>query len=103
MFLDTNWVGSILGEKKYDKEDGKCINNFKTLDSTEDKHILAFDESEPSMRVFAKVSRGIARHRLATTKRWFAPAIIGVKPKVVRGKKCDSVNDEFAIIGERPD
>ena len=60
MFLETNWGRSIVGKKKYDKEDGKCIDRFKTLDSTEDKHIFAFDESEPSMRIFAKVSRGIA-------------------------------------------
>ena len=90
LFLETKWDRSIAWEKKYDKEDAKCIDHFKTLDSTEDKHIFSVNESEPSMRMFAKVSRGIARHHLATTRninriRWFAPAIIGAKPKVVRG------------------
>ena len=108
LFLETKWGKSITGEKKYDKKDNKCIDHFKTLDSMEDKHIIAVNESESSMRIFAKMSRGIAWHHLATTKninrtRWFAPAIIGAKPKVMRGKKCDSVNYGYAIIGEHPD
>ena len=78
-------------------------DHFKTLDSTEENHILAYDKSENSLRIFAKVSRQIARRHLAAPKninriRWFAPEIIKAKPKVVRGKKCDSVNDGYAII-----
>ena len=108
MFLETNWGVITVGKKKYDKEDGKCIDHFKTLDSTEDKQILAYDESEQSLRISTKGSRQSARRHLATTKninriRWFAPEIIGAKPTVVRGKKCDSVNDGYAIIGKRPD
>ena len=108
MFLEANWGKSNVGEEKYGEVDGKCIDHFKTLDSTEDQHILAFDKSQPSLRVFAKVSRANARNHLATTNninsiRWFAPAIIGAKPNIVRGKKCDSVNDGYAIIGKRPD
>ena len=67
VFLETNWGRIIVGEKD-DKKDGKCIDHFKTLDSTKDKHILAFDESESPMRIVEKVSRGIARHHLATKK-----------------------------------
>ena len=82
----------------YDKNDGKCIDHFEILDSTENKHILTFDESQPPLRVFAKVSRAIARRNLSIMKninliKWFAPAIIGAKSKVLRGKKCDSAND----------
>ena len=34
--------------------------------------------------------------------RRFAPTMVGVKPKVIRGKKCDNFNSGYAIIGERP-
>ena len=107
MFLETSWDKSHLVKKNYADNDGKYINHFEIIDSKEFKHILAFDKSQPSLRVFAKVSRAIARRHLATTKninliRWFALAIIGAKPNVTRGKKCYSVNDGYAIIKERP-
>ena len=108
LFLETKLDKNFDGKKKYDEKECKCIDHFDTLDSTGEKHIIAIDKSKPSMRIFAKVLRGIVRHHLATTKninciRWFAPAIIGAKPKAVRGKKCDSVNYGYAIIGEHPD
>ena len=68
LFLETNWGKSIAGEKKYAEKDSKCIDHFKALDSTEGKRIIVVNESEPLMQIFAKVSRGIARHHLATTK-----------------------------------
>ena len=34
MFLESSWGKSLVGEKKYAKEDGKRIDHFKTLDST---------------------------------------------------------------------
>ena len=34
--------------------------------------------------------------------RRFPPTIVKAKPKVVRGKKCDGFNSDYAIIGERP-
>ena len=86
-FLETNWGESIVAGKKYDKKEGRRINHFKTLDSTEDKHILAFDESERSLRISATASREIARRHLTTTKnidciRRITPEIIEAKPKV---------------------
>ena len=107
MFLETWGVGCV-GMKKYVEKDGKCIDAFETLDSTEEKHIIAYNESDKSLHIFAKVSRQIARRHLATTKninrmRWFAREIIGAKSKVVRGKNCDSVNDGYTIIGKRPE
>ena len=91
MFLETDWDVGCVGMKKYVKEDGKCIDDLETLDSTEEKHILAYNESDKSLRIFTKVSRQIARRHLTTTKninptRWFAPEVIGATPKVVRGK-----------------
>ena len=109
MFLENNWGGSIVEEKKYDREEGKCIDPFKTHDSTEDTHILAFDESKPSLHIFAKVSRKITRQHLATTEN-----INHINMTVCsrnywsytqssKRKKCDSVNDGYANIGIRPD
>ena len=89
MFLETSWGKSPVVKKNYADNDGQCIDHFEIIDSKEFKHILAFDKCQPSLRVFAKVSRAIARRHLATTKninliRWFAPTIIGARPKVVR-------------------
>ena len=57
MFLERDCGVGCVGMKKYVTEDGKCIDHFKTLDSMEEKHILAYDESDKSLRIFAKVSR----------------------------------------------
>ena len=57
MFLETSRGKSPVVKKKYADNDGKCIDRFEIIDSTEFKHILAFDKSQPSLRVFAKVSR----------------------------------------------
>ena len=108
MLLDSKWGGGGDGMKEYDKQDAQCIDHFKILDSTEDNHILAYDKSENSLRIFAKVSRQIAQQHLATSKninhiRWFASEIIGAKPKGVRGGKCDSVNNGYTIIDKRPE
>ena len=52
--------------------------------------------------------RNRAKRLLATDKNMkllhrFAPTMLEAKPKMVRGKKCDSFNSVCAIIGERPD
>ena len=107
-FLETNLGGSIVGEKKYKSTEALSIDTFEPTYSMEDKYMIAFNESKPSLRIFAKVSRKIARHHLATMGninciRSFASKIIGAKPKADRGKKCDSINGVYAIIGIRPD
>eukprot|EP00536_Pseudo-nitzschia_multiseries_P009986 jgi/Psemu1/24711/gm1.24711_g len=79
----------IVGEKKYPLAEALSIDNFETADSTDDQHILAFDDSEPSLRIFAKVSEILN----------FAPEIVQAKAEVVRGKKCGSINDGYVIIG----
>ena len=83
---------------------GFVNKNYNTLDSTKDEHILAFDHSKPSLRIFAKVSRHFAERHLASKNniellRQFAPAIVGAKPTVGRGVKRGSINDDYAIIG----
>ena len=108
-YMETNWWGGkIGGKKKYEPELALSINNFETLDSTKDEHILAFDDYKPSLRIFAKVSRGLAERHLASKNninllREFAPAIVGAKPTVGRGVKRGSINDDYAIIGIRPE
>eukprot|EP00536_Pseudo-nitzschia_multiseries_P018842 jgi/Psemu1/57580/gm1.57580_g len=106
-FLDTNWGQTTVEEKKYSLAQAVSIDSFKTLDSTDKKFVLAFAESEPSLRLFAKASRQFAKRRLGTPKnieitRTFAGQIVESKPKIGRGTKCDSVNSGYAIIGMRP-
>eukprot|EP00536_Pseudo-nitzschia_multiseries_P017990 jgi/Psemu1/53555/gm1.53555_g len=108
-YMETNWWGGkIGGKKKYEPELALSIDNFETLDSTKDEHILAFDDYKPSLRIFAKVSRGLAERHLASKNninllREFAPAIVGAKPTIGRGVKRGSINDDYAIIGIRPE
>ena len=59
------------------------------------------------MQGVLQVSRRIARIHLATKKniqhlRWFDPTIVGAKPNVKGGHKCDSINNGYAIIGAWP-
>eukprot|EP00536_Pseudo-nitzschia_multiseries_P013991 jgi/Psemu1/37157/gm1.37157_g len=101
-FLDTNWGRTTVGEKKYSLAQAVSIDSFKTLDTTDEKFVLAFAESEPSLRIFAKASTQFAKQRLGTPKnieitRTFAGQIVESKPKIGRGTKCDSVNSGFAI------
>lgn len=107
-YMEIDWGGKTGGKKKYRPEQALSIGNFNTLDSTEDKPILAFDDSEPSLRIFAKVSRNFALRHLASKHnikllRQFAPAIVGAKPTIGRGVKRGSINDDYAIIGIRPE
>ena len=107
-YMETDWGGKTGGKKKYQPEQALSIENYNTLDSTKDEHILAFDPYEPSLRIFAKVSRHFAERHLASKNniellRQFAPAIVGAKPTVGRGVKRGSINDDYAIIGIRPE
>ena len=84
------------------------IDDFKIEDSTEDNHLIAFEKGDSSRCVFAKNSRLIARVHLATQRniqciRWFAPTLIKWKLHINQGKKCDSINDGYTIIGMRPE
>eukprot|EP00536_Pseudo-nitzschia_multiseries_P014701 jgi/Psemu1/39830/gm1.39830_g len=104
----TNWGGKIGGKKKYQPEQALSIENFDTLDSTKDEHIVAFDDTNPSLCIFAKVSRKFAKRHMTSKNnikvlRKFAPEIVGAKPTVPRGHKCGSINDDYAIIGIRPE
>eukprot|EP00536_Pseudo-nitzschia_multiseries_P009556 jgi/Psemu1/306631/fgenesh1_kg.270_\ len=106
-FMATNWGRTTVGEKKYSLAQAVSIDSFKTVDSTDKKFVLAFAESEPSLRIFAKASRQFAKQRLGTPEnieitRTFAGQIVQSKPKIGRGTKCDSVNSGYAIIGMRP-
>ena len=70
------------------------------------KHYIAFDEHEKSKCIFTKVSRNRVQRHFAMDKnrkllQRFTPTMIGEKPKVIRGGKCDSFNSGYAIIGER--
>ena len=98
----------MLLKKLNDKKKALYIDEFKIKDSTEDKHLIVFEEGDSSRYVFAKNSRKVSRFHLATTKnirriRWFAPNLIVSKPNITRRKKCDSINNGYAIIGMRPD
>eukprot|EP00536_Pseudo-nitzschia_multiseries_P018060 jgi/Psemu1/53926/gm1.53926_g len=102
-----NWGWKTVGEKKYPSAEAVSIDSFKTLDSTDKKFILALAESEPSLQICAKASRQFAKQRLGKLEsieftRTFAGEIVEAKPEVVRGKKCTSINNGYAIIGTRP-
>eukprot|EP00536_Pseudo-nitzschia_multiseries_P017256 jgi/Psemu1/50050/gm1.50050_g len=71
------------------------IDSFKTLDSTDEKFILVFAKSEPSLRIFAKASRKIAKQRLGKLE--------NIKiTRTFTGEICTSINNGYAIIGTRP-
>eukprot|EP00536_Pseudo-nitzschia_multiseries_P011441 jgi/Psemu1/28894/gm1.28894_g len=105
--IDNDYTSSgIPDSKKYQPEQALSIENFNKLDSTKDEHILAFDDTNPSLRIFAKVSRKFAKRHLVLKNnikvlRKFAPEIVGAKPTVARGQKCGSINDDYAIIGTK--
>eukprot|EP00536_Pseudo-nitzschia_multiseries_P019599 jgi/Psemu1/61749/gm1.61749_g len=105
--METSWGCKTVGEKEYPSGEAVSIESFKTLDSTGEKFILAFAESEPSLRIFAKASTQFAKQRLGRPEnieitRTFSGEIVEAKPKIGRGTKCDSVNNGYAIIGMRP-
>eukprot|EP00536_Pseudo-nitzschia_multiseries_P011432 jgi/Psemu1/28861/gm1.28861_g len=84
-FMETSWGWKTVGEKKYPSSEAVSIDSFKTLDSTDKKFILAFDESEPPLRIFAKASRQIAKQRLGAPEnieitRRFAVEVVEAKP-----------------------
>ena len=106
--MKTKWKGNHDGKKYNAENEALSIDEFETKDSTEDKHLIAFEEGNSSRCVFAKISRKIAHFHFATAKnigriRWFAPNFIVSKPLINRGTKCDSIKDGYAIICMRPD
>eukprot|EP00536_Pseudo-nitzschia_multiseries_P016880 jgi/Psemu1/48220/gm1.48220_g len=105
--METSWGEQIVRTKEYTSTEAVSIDCFDILDSTDEKHIIAVDESEPLLRIFAKVSRDKAKQHLARssrieTTRRFSKEIVEAKPEVVRGSKCTSINDGYAVLGIRP-
>eukprot|EP00536_Pseudo-nitzschia_multiseries_P006344 jgi/Psemu1/15031/gm1.15031_g len=47
-FMETSWDGKIIGDKEYLSIEAVSIDSFETLDSMDEKYIIAFDKSEPS-------------------------------------------------------
>ena len=97
---------STSGEN-YGEQDIIKIDPFETKDRTEKQNFITFDQYQESKCIFTKVSRNRVKRHLATDKsikllRRYAPTMVGAKSKVIRGKKCDSWNSGYAIIGERP-
>ena len=88
--MEINWKENDLVPKKYDdEEEALSIDGFDIKDSTEEKHLIAFEKGNSSRCIFAKLSMKIALFHLATKKtinriRWFAPAIIKWKPHINR-------------------
>eukprot|EP00536_Pseudo-nitzschia_multiseries_P006003 jgi/Psemu1/14231/gm1.14231_g len=102
-FMKSSWGEQIVGTKEYTSTEAVSIDCFDILDSTDEKHIIAVDESEPSLRIFAKVSRDKAKQHLAQssrieTTRRFLKEIVEAKPEVVRGSKCTSINAGYAVL-----
>ena len=108
MFWEASWAKVLLERRNTTRMMVSVLIISKHLIVRKISIFLLSHKSQLSLHMLAKVPRAIARRHLATTKninliRWIAPAIIGAKPKLVRGKKCDRVNDGYVIIGEHPD
>ena len=68
-FMEINWKEQLKVTKKYDhKKEAICVDGFDVKDSTEEKHLIAFENNTTSRCVFAKVSRKISRYHLNTKK-----------------------------------
>jgi len=86
------------------------IDDFKTIDSKENAHCLVLDKNIvlDNKTIFAKVSRKIAQRGMASpvnTKflQKYVIELMQHKPQVDRGKKCDSVNTGYRIMGSHAD
>ena len=107
-FMTTSWEETssehVMDIKRYSTSGDNYmgehlinIDKYSITDSTEKQNYIAFDKDEETKCIFAKVSRNRAKFHLATDKkikllRRYAHTMVGAKPKVVRGKKCDSWN-----------
>jgi len=107
-FMFINWSNDEE-EKNYTQE-SMSINDFKTIDSKENFHCLVIDENIEldNKTIFAKVSRKIAQRGMASpvnTKflQKYVIELMQHKPQVDRGKKCDSVNTGYRIMGSHAD
>ena len=84
------------------------IQEFTSVNSTNQKHCLVWYKYDNSMLFFGKVSRDKAKNHLASERnieclRNFTTKIMDCKPMVNRGKKCASTNFGYVIMGVHPD
>eukprot|EP00532_Pseudo-nitzschia_australis_P015969 CAMPEP_0168261558 /NCGR_PEP_ID=MMETSP0141_2-20121125/9134_1 /TAXON_ID=44445 /ORGANISM="Pseudo-nitzschia australis, Strain 10249 10 AB" /LENGTH=142 /DNA_ID=CAMNT_0008199697 /DNA_START=68 /DNA_END=493 /DNA_ORIENTATION=- len=86
------------------------INEFKTIDSKEIDHCLVLDENLEldNRTIFAKVSREMVKRGMASMVntiflRSYVEKLMQHKPQVDQGKKCDSVNTGYRVMGSHPD
>jgi len=49
--METTWDETIVGPKNYQPTEAVSIDGYQTLDSTDEKFILAVDESKSSLRL----------------------------------------------------
>lgn len=106
-FLETTWNGEAVQSTAYERSEALCIDDLRTLDSTDEKFIMVVDESQQSLRLFAKASRKMAKQHLARSNiiestRKFVEESVRVKPSISRGCECGSVDKGYAIYGTRP-
>ena len=78
------------------------------IDTDYHNHFIATDADDFSIQICAKVGRWRATFGLGSEKslarlRTFSEEIIQCKPNTGRGKKRDSINDGYAILGIHPD
>ena len=66
--MKTKWKGNHDGKKYNAENEALSIDEFETKDSSEHKHLIAFEEGNSSKCVFAKIARNITRFHLATAK-----------------------------------
>ena len=109
-FMVTHWFendGCDFLDKKVNPR--MSVDDHKHfIDSDYHTHFIATDADDFSIRICAKVGRRRATFGLGSEKslarlRTFSEEIIQCKPNTGRGKKRDSINDGYAILGIHPD
>ena len=75
----------------------RSIQEFTTIDSTDQKHCVVLDKSDGNKLIFGRVSRELAKEHLGTVDNIaclckFTTRLTKCKPKVNRGNKCGSRN-----------
>ena len=108
-FMVTRWFqnGCDFLDKKVNPR--MLIDDHKHfIDTDHHNYLIATDVDDYSIRICAKVGRQKATFGLGSEKslarlRTFSEEIIQCKPNTGQGKKRDSINDGYAIIGIHAD